>query len=583
MGATPAGITVGLDGSKVYVANSNSTTLTVIDAVMDTILTTITTGAWPVAFGNFISTHISCTALSPIINVVGNATFCQGGFVSLTSSPASSYTWSNGATSQSILVTTGSNYGVTITDANGCTGTAHQIITVNPTYLIHVADSTCIGTLYHFPDGSAVTAMADTIQTSHLMTLSLCDSMIVTALTVNPTFLQNVVANACQGSTYYFPDGSHVVIQADTTQTSHLVSMHHCDSSIITNLTVLAAYIHNVSAGACQGSNYTFPDGSMIIATADTIQTSHFINTHNCDSSIITTLTVHLSYLDSVHSQACHGSTFTFPDHSTITATVDTIQTSHLTTIFTCDSIVITNLELLPLPIDTIAPGSPVTFCSGDSAQLTASTSSSYLWNTGATTHSIWALTAGNYKVTVTGSNGCTGISPNTNVVVKPVPPIPTITRPNDTVLLSSNSIFKNQWLFNSLPIAFDTLPHSPAHDTGCYSVQAIDTNGCISVSDTTCITSFTTGIAGIISDNAISIYPNPNNGTFNLIMEGLNNSSITINIADVLDQIIIKENYKTSTGTLSKTIDISQYHAGIYFIKIMVGDNIINRKIIVQ
>jgi hypothetical protein len=64
----------------------------------------------------------------------GALTFCDGGSVTLTANAGASYLWSNGATSQSIIVTTGGSYSVTVTNANGCVGTSTPItVTVNAT------------------------------------------------------------------------------------------------------------------------------------------------------------------------------------------------------------------------------------------------------------------------------------------------------------------------------------------------------------------------------------------------------------------------------------------------------------------
>lgn len=71
-----------------------------------------------------------CHSTSPSITITANAnetptvtasssvlTFCQGDSVTLTSTPAASYLWSNGLTTQSIVVTATGNYSVTIQGA----------------------------------------------------------------------------------------------------------------------------------------------------------------------------------------------------------------------------------------------------------------------------------------------------------------------------------------------------------------------------------------------------------------------------------------------------------------------------------
>ncbi len=72
--------------------------------------------------------------LTVTINVTGNTTICQGDSVTLTASPAGNYLWSNGATTQSVNVTTAGMYTVTVTDVSGCSGSSSpvEIITLQP-------------------------------------------------------------------------------------------------------------------------------------------------------------------------------------------------------------------------------------------------------------------------------------------------------------------------------------------------------------------------------------------------------------------------------------------------------------------
>jgi hypothetical protein len=79
------------------------------------------------------------------------------------------------------------------------------------------------------------------------------------------------------------------------------------------------------------------------------------------------------------------------------------------------------------LPLATATPQGPTTFCTSDSVWIKGNYSStfSYQWkknNTiiaGATAKNYYAKTAGNYKVKVINSNGCTNLS---NAVVVTVP-----------------------------------------------------------------------------------------------------------------------------------------------------------------
>lgn len=66
------------------------------------------------------------------ITATGPTNFCQGSAVLLVSNSGSSYSWSNGATTGSILVNTSGSYTVTTTN-NGCVSTSAPVsVTVNP-------------------------------------------------------------------------------------------------------------------------------------------------------------------------------------------------------------------------------------------------------------------------------------------------------------------------------------------------------------------------------------------------------------------------------------------------------------------
>lgn len=72
---------------------------------------------------------------NPIVQITGDTTICSGQTTIL--DPGAGYTnyvWSNGNTTQTITVSTLNTYTVTVTDANGCTGTDSQTITAAPSY-----------------------------------------------------------------------------------------------------------------------------------------------------------------------------------------------------------------------------------------------------------------------------------------------------------------------------------------------------------------------------------------------------------------------------------------------------------------
>ncbi len=145
-----------------------------------------------------------------------------------------------------------------------------------------------------------------------------------------------------------------------------------------------------------------------------------------------------------------------------------------------------------PLPATpVISAGSATTFCAGGSVTLTASSATSYLWSTGATTQSITVNAGGNYSVTVKNSNGCSSASSAaTTVTVNPLPATPTITAgaattfcAGGTVTLTSSAATGNLWSTGA------TTQSISVNATGNYSVTVTNGNGCSATSSATAVT----------------------------------------------------------------------------------------------
>ncbi len=136
-----------------------------------------------------------------------------------------------------------------------------------------------------------------------------------------------------------------------------------------------------------------------------------------------------------------------------------------------------TTVIVNPLPAATITAGGPTTFCAGGSVTLTASSGTSYLWNTGATTQSISVTNAGDYSVRVTGANGCTAFSAPTTVTVTPLPgatiltSAPTICN-NNPITLDAATVGGNAMTFGG---RYVDVPHSSSISLGSGTTYTIE------------------------------------------------------------------------------------------------------------
>ena len=134
-----------------------------------------------------------------------------------------------------------------------------------------------------------------------------------------------------------------------------------------------------------------------------------------------------------------------------------------------------------PLPNASITAGGPTTFCTGDSVQLCANTSSSYMWSNNATTQCIYATQSGSFTVQVTDANGCTSNASPSMTVSVGSSPAPTISAngpvnicQGDNVVLTCNTTANSYSWSNGATTQSITVTAS-----GTYNCTVTNTNAC--------------------------------------------------------------------------------------------------------
>ncbi len=173
-GATTQSIAVNTSGSyTVKVTNAGGCTKTSTP-------TTVTVNPLPTA----------------VITAGGPTTFCQGGSVTLTSSVGSSYLWSTGATTQSIIVNTSGNYTVTVTNASGCSqASAATTVTVNA----NPAPATSPSGNVSINQGSSVTISVNGTYNSYLWSTG-ATTQSITVSTAGSYTVTVTNASGCSGT-----------------------------------------------------------------------------------------------------------------------------------------------------------------------------------------------------------------------------------------------------------------------------------------------------------------------------------------------------------------------------------------------
>jgi hypothetical protein len=192
-------------------------------------------------------------------------------------------------------------------------------------------------------------------------------------------------------------------------------------------------------------------------------------------------------------------------------------------------------------------------------------------------------LSAGSYTVTVKDVNGClqtfnTTITEPTQVGVSGVSTGTATATTNGTITLTGNGgLTPYTYSINGTNYYSGSLFSNLA--PGTYTCYVKDNNGCIST--TTIIVEELVGLEenGI---NVIQLYPNPNNGIFELSVEGLSGDKLTCKLFNVQGQLVSDFTLDVVNGKAAKTIEMSKkLSAGVYYLGLYNSDKAVVRQFI--
>jgi hypothetical protein len=245
-----------------------------------------------------------------------------------------------------------------------------------------------------------------------------------------------------------------------------------------------------------------------------------------------------------------------------------------------------TMISVNPLP--SVTATGPSTICGSSFGCLSASAAMTYTWigpcgftsnvqNPCLVFNSFCPCT---FSLTIADFNGCQ----NSTTVCANVIPQPTVSiTSSDTLLclgnsatLTANGASTYSWSTGNSGISEIISPTITLN----YTVTGTDANGCMNTSVITQSVASCTGFSQLsFSNSQLSIYPNPNNGNFTILMNDLQKET-HFEIYNSLGQEVIRKPLKIK----ETQIDIGNLANGIYFVKIFEeGEMIYYSKIIKQ
>lgn len=586
-----------------------------------------------------LDTTLVVTVVPFVPATSSNTSVCSGSNVVLQAFGGTNYLWSNGMTGSQITVAplATTTYYVTVTNAEGCSGSDSVLVTVlpGPTPTLSGPGTICLGT------NNAVYT-TETGKSNYTWTVT-GGTITAGAGTPSVTVTWNTLGAQSIGVNYANAQGCMAA-----TATSLAVTVNPMAAPVITgssNMCVNSGYYYYSTQPGMNNYQWSVSPGATIIwgqGTPDLIVTwdlpgaqwvaVNYTNSSGCTALSPTQFNITVNSLPGAAAtitgpaSVCAGATnvlYTTPliDHAdtyvwslppgasissgagTNAIAVDFSTTAQPGAITVYGNNLCGNGSVSsPLTISVGAlpglAGTPVgeaQVCEGDTGIIyyipPIFNAASYVWEiqgggvitAGNGTNSIRAsfpIAPANCHITVFGANNCGQgqISPVKEVTVHPTPETPTITQNGD--MLVSSAPDGNQWFLNSAIIPNATQQTYAPIITGQYSVQ-MTLEGCPSERSDE-FYYIMTGI-GAMSQLQVSVYPVPNDGLFRVTCTGMKNEPTRIAIVNALGVVIEQREALPLSGEYQTEFDLRPVVPGVYTMVIENSSYRFARKLMIQ
>ena len=326
----------------------------------------------------------------PTVDLGTDVVLCNGATQTLDSGSHTSYLWSTGATTQTIDVNTAGTYFVTVQDATGCEASDTLLVETLSVDISQIDTTIC--------EGDNIDMEVDI---SKGTPPSIAGLTYYGTYNYNYYYTSNIDADAPTAISNCSAAGGHLVSINDAEENIYVSSIlpghfwiGYTDELVEGTFVWVDGSTSTYTNWANNEPNNSGPtnneDYTLINATGTG---DGFWNDGDNTSSFPYVCEFNNNYTIAWSPSGETTSSITAKPTSTTTYTVDVTSGTN-----TCQSDV--TITVQPLP--TVDLGIDVAICQGDSTLLDAGSGhTNYLWNTGDTTQTIYADTAGTYSVTV--------------------------------------------------------------------------------------------------------------------------------------------------------------------------------------
>lgn len=401
--------TLAVSGATSYTWSSGAQSASMNDAPSATTSYSVT--------GSLLGCTQSTTATITVLGLptisVNSPIICAGQNTTLTATGASSYQWSNGATTPTISVSPGTTESYTVTGtANTCSSSAVTSVFVNPLPVLNINQAVVCS-------GQTATLQVSGANTYTWDSGSNQSSVIVTPLTTGNYSVSGTLSG-CVSSTV-------TVVQVNTTPTISVTSATIC-SGDAASLTASGASTYQWSNGA-NGPQFNE------IVTGNSSYTVIGISSGCVDTAIANVFVIPLPTISVSSASICPGQLATLAASGAITytwsegsngpnITVSPSSTTAYTVAGTengCRAFAVGTVSVFQAPNVQV---NSVSICQGQTATLSAEGANSFMWDNGATSNTVSVSPGVTSTYTVMGSNGGCSAQATATVIVNPIPAV---------------------------------------------------------------------------------------------------------------------------------------------------------------
>ena len=413
--------------------------------------------------------------------------------------------------------------------------------------------------------------------------------------------------------------GATVVVSPTTTTTYTVTGTNSqgCISTATTTVTVNPLPVVTATSSAasvCVGgsvtltgggaSSYTWNNNVMnAISFVPTATTTYMVtgtDANGCSNTATLTVTVNPLPTVTANSSAasvCAGGSVTLSGGGASTYTwnnnvmnafpfIPTATNTYMVTgtdVNGCVNTALVTVSVNPLPIVSLGPN--IIQCGGTAMLNAGNMGSTYMWSNASTTQTITVSASGTYIVFVTDVNGCIG----TNSVVVTINSIPSVTASASSVVVCvadaivtltgtpTGGVWSGPGVSGS---TFSPTSAGVGLHTAIYSYT--DANGCEGITSVNVQVNACVGLAENILANGVSVYPNPNNGTF-IVSANVNVDELTLEMLDLQGRVVFSSIENNIQSGFTKQINMENVANGVYMLRITTNKEQVSLKVAVQ